>query len=223
MVNNSIIDNILSFLNWKQTMQNSFIVLDTETTGVSKKDQVIELSYIPLPSTIPCIKSKVEEFDSLSLFAENLKKISYVERFRPDVEIHPKAQEVHGILYRDLLKCKPVKEMEVPKVKGFLGHNIQFDHRMLGKPEVQLICTLGLAKALDKQYAIGLGTHKLDDLMSFYYKEQAEQLKSEYHSAFMDCIKTILVLIKLLEKVPAIETFDQLYNFQQTLKAVKGK
>lgn len=186
----------------------NWVILDTETTGVSSIDQVIELAKLYMMPTIKdnCIQ------------VENLLEATSCERFRPTVPINERAYEVHGIRMKDLLSCPSSLRLEAPKAVGYIGHNVSFDHRMLKKPNVKLICTLGLARSLDKQLKLGFENHKLDTLSEHYYPDLVEVLNPKLHSAKLDVIKCFLVLIKLVEHLPNIKTFDELYSFQQTLK-----
>lgn len=198
------------------------IVIDTETTGVSSKDQVIQMTYIPLPENIVILREAFElSQNSPKVFAEDLKNLSTTQMFKPNVPIHPKAQETHGIRYVDLLKHPPVSTLKAPEADVYLGHNISFDHRMLGKPDVKLICTMALAKQIGKKHGLDFPNHKLDDLTIHFFEKDAIAVTPEYHNAYMDCVKTLLVLLKLLEYTPGIKSWKELYNFLSLLKGVK--
>ena len=185
------------------------IIADTETSGVGKEDQVIEFSYAELPE--------------LRIFKQEGVKIpiTYSERFRPSVPIQTAALKVHGIKYTDLLKCRPSHEIEFPKdVTYMLGHNIRFDHRMLGKPDVKLICTMDLSKKLSSFLDLSFPNHKLDSLVETVSGGQ-EKIVEKFHSAAGDIQKNIFVLRKFLEKLPNITTWQELYQLQESLKGKK--
>lgn len=188
------------------------IIADSETTGVGSADQIIELAYVEL-NEIPLFKQdKPYKPETL-----------YNERFLPSVPIHSKALEVHGITFKDLLGKRKSEEVELPKdVTIMIGHNIQFDHRMLGKPEVKLICTLDLAKKMSKFLGIEFPNHKLDTLVEVLCPEKVTT-QPEKHSAQGDILKNIIVLQELLKKLPNISSWDELWEFQQSMKAKPKK
>ena len=201
--------------------------LDVESTGVGNHPvllhpQVIEMASIPLPVLLKPLKEVVDLFP-LSKLIDTYIAQGTVTRYRPSMEIHKRATAVHGILYKNLLGKPKSEDLELPKDLEYLvGHNIIFDYRCLGKPEgVKLICTLGMAKKFDKEFGIGFPNHKLDTLILYFYGEDARPLIDNSHQALTDTIKVILLLVKLLEYVPAITTFEELYSFTEALKPAK--
>lgn len=198
-----------------------YLVLDTETTGISSKDQIVELSWIKVPNKF---ELAFYEFENVDIFLAQCRENSHTRRYKPSVPIHPKAQEVHGISYSDLLTCRPSKEATLPDITEYIiCHNASFDHRMLGKPNVKTICTLELVRFLDKKLKLGCENHKLDTLMAFFYKEQAKPLLTSTHNAFADCVKTLLLVRELLTYLPEIYSWEDLYCFQQGLRSFRGR
>lgn len=92
---------------------DSFIILDTETTGFSNKDEVVELGILS--------GSGEELYNSL---------------FCPTVPMRDSATEVTGIT-NEMLKTAPKFKDEWPKIlelikeKILSGHNVRFDKRLL--------------------------------------------------------------------------------------------
>jgi len=196
------------------------LILDTETTGVANHPtlghpEVIELVYLEVDNSLNDI-SKVD-----SIYVKRIvNNYSIKQRYRPEMPIHPEAFKVHGILFKDLLNKPKSSTCKLPEdVEYIVGHNVTFDHRCLGKPEVKQICTMGLAKAINKKFKLEIGSFKLDNLNVHFYGEDARNVIKEYHDATTDVVKTILLLTKLLSYLPTINTFEGLYNFQQLLKA----
>jgi len=190
------------------------ILADVETTGGSHSDQVIELAYVELlplhlfrTASIPFVESSF-----------------YNERFMPSVPINPHAYECHGITYKELLGKRKSDEVELPKdTKVLIGHNISFDWRFLGKPEVNLICTLDLAKKMSKFLGFECSNHKLDTLAKELPELPPIFEVTKYHSAKNDILKNIAVLQALLKHLPAIEDWQSLWHFQQSLKTPAKK
>jgi exodeoxyribonuclease X len=93
-----------------------------------------------------------------------------------------------------------------------IGHNIMFDWQMVTKPDVKLICSKELAiKYLTKQSGAGTkGVNTLTGLIERYYPEEAKELIANAHSALQDCKLTYLILLKVLEVAPELDSFDKL-------------
>jgi len=203
--------------------------LDCETTGLKnhsiyKRPQIIELAYIPLESDFQNLKSisKIENQNSFLKLIEELVDKGTVNRYRPSMPIDKRATEVHGIHFRDLLKCPKSESLTIPETTQYLlGHNISYDYRCLGKPDnLKCICTLFLAKKLDKKFGIGFPNHKLDTLTLYFYGEKARPLIENSHQALTDTIKVVVVLAKLLEYVPNVNNVDELFSFYEMLKRI---
>ncbi len=126
----------------------SIYICDTETTGLTAKDQVIELATIKLQPEIHHLHS-----DALHESIMNpvlLENISSSQLFNPTVPIHERAKAVHGYTKRSLLGKPCSKTVKLPEdAVLIIGHNIAFDIRMLGTPQVRSICTMNLAKKIE--------------------------------------------------------------------------
>jgi exodeoxyribonuclease X len=116
------------------------IIFDTETSGVDPEvDQVIEAAWLELPDT-------PADFHAVP----NAKAFPYFhERFRPTVPISLGAQATHHILCEDLIGCRDPSELKIPKsVTYLIGHNVDFDWRMVKEPKIPRICTLAMSRFL---------------------------------------------------------------------------
>lgn len=203
---------------------------DCESTGVTNHPkhnhpQIIEWAHIQVDNNLQKLKTFVEEgIKDVGIlpFTKIYSTFGESQRYRPSMEIHKRAREVHGIWMQDLLKCPKSEDLKLPEMSFLVGHNIQYDYRCLGKPEgIKLICTLSLVKQIDKKFGVGFKNHKQDDLLVHFYGERIRPLVTGHHEALVDCVKCILLLVKLLEYVPNIKTFEELYIFQQALKPKK--
>lgn len=202
-------------------------VLDCESTGTGKEDQVIELAYHPIAdikATIELLHLIGEETLLTQLNSSN-KWLN--QRFNPTVPINKHAYAVHKISKLQLLKepnSLKVESYLPTDMKFMVGHNISFDYRMLkSKPEgVKLICTLALVKKLRKEHPVWkeleIENDKLDTYMSKFYTELTF---SETHNAKDDCIKVILLLCKLLPTMPEVETWEDLHDYLNPKKEEK--
>ena len=186
----------------------NIVILDTETTGLTGKDEVIELAYITID----------ENFVPLH---------ETVQRFKPSIAINPHAQAVHGIEFKNLLGMPPSSKLSLEPVDYMIGHNISFDKRLLiqSNPELKsmlettkYIDTKTLAKLVEKRSdTIKFLNHKLDTLVEYYYPD-TPIFTSKYHDALNDCKKVMLVLSKIRETFPALDTVEKVFEFQQVTK-----
>ena len=202
----------------------SIYALDVESTGLANHPtrghpKVIELAIIPLNTSMDVLLTFIAS-NPIDFVIDQLVSDGDVERFRPSMKIDKRATEVHGIMYRDLHGCESSTKAILPQDTEYIvGHNIQYDYRCLGKPEgIKRVCTLNLAKKLDKKFGIGFKNHKLDTLILYYYGEDARDLVDNSHAALYDTVKVILLLAKLVEFIPNVSTVEELYDFQELLK-----
>lgn len=198
-------------------------LLDTETTGLTSNDEVIELCYIELQENLEDFKQLFKTCKlNIRDYIVHLQQDAYIERFRPSVPIHPKAYECHHIHMKDLISKRPSREIKLPAhMKYMIGHNIQFDHKKLGKPNVDLICTLWLVKFLIRKGKFEAESASLDNLMKILYPQEIEFLCPKHHNAFIDVCKSALVLQKILEIFPGITSWYNLFQFIEVQKKVK--
>jgi exodeoxyribonuclease X len=204
------------------------IILDTETTGVTKTDQVIELGYMVLLPLKNELKSSKEH---LPTYKHTLEGLVVSERYKPSVDIHPRAYDVHGINPSSLQSKASSKSITLPEgISYIIGHNISFDKRMLIQSNENLkdslenakyICTLALAKAIGKFTKTDYPNNTLSGLVEHYYPDHIESFRTQFHSAKNDVVKTLLVLLKLVSHLPALETYEDIWNFQNTMSKVK--
>lgn len=190
----------------------NILVLDTETTGLTGKDEVIELAYIVIDNDLTTLTS-------------------FNARYKPSIPINPHAQAVHGIEYKELLSCFPSSKIALEPIDYMIGHNISFDKRLLiqSNPaltemleKVKYIDTKVLAKLIEKENKdVKFLNHKLDVLIEHYFPENPFTT-NRFHDALTDCKKVLLLLDAVRKAFPALNTVEKLYDFQQlTSKAKK--
>lgn len=106
-------------------------VIDTETTDVDLPD-VIELAYtapLPAPGTA-FTRDQVE-----------------LKRYRPRKAITLGAMATHHIIPDDLVDCDLWCGKWEPQACDYIvGHNVDFDWKAIGCPDLKRICTLALAR-----------------------------------------------------------------------------
>lgn len=107
------------------------LVLDTETTG-REPPEVIEMAYNVLDP------ENDWRFDHSNLY-----------RFQPKQGSTTGALAVHHILDPELDLSAPSETAELPEGTDYIiGHNVDYDWKVLGQPDVKRICTLALSRWL---------------------------------------------------------------------------
>jgi exodeoxyribonuclease X len=201
------------------------VIIDTETTGLTNIDQVIELAIF---------EEKIENFEifgkTLQETIEYISKRIEVTRYKPKVPINPRAYDVHKIGLKELKSAPCTSTVEIPRdIDYIIGHNISYDLRLLVQSNENLswvydipsICTKTLAQSLKKNLKIPLPSAKLAELTEYYYPEHIETLAAKSHAAKTDVINTTLVTLAMLQHLPKIESFSDLHSFQQFIKGNK--
>ena len=184
-------------------------IADTETTGLVAT-QACEIGYLHVQDELSDFKT-TKVANPLDILVDNSPFLSvYEQRFRPTKPIELQASKVTGIYMKDVLRCPSITTFEFPKsVKYMIGHNIAYDWRVFGEPKVKLICTKELAQLVfpkDKS----LKSHKLTTLIEWLYPEEGATLVANAHGAVLDCKLVFLVLHKVLDKLPQVESWEQL-------------
>lgn len=162
---------------------SDFIYLDTETTGFSRRDKLVEAALI-----------------------DNNGAVAFQSLINPGMNIPAVARKVHGIT-DDMVRTAPtwsdVEEEFLSHIRGrvLVGHNISFDLRFTGRRTKQaartVVCTLKMAKETLKRPV------KLDELARL----ANHQPDSAFHRATADAIATRAGHLWLLEQaMPARRT-----------------
>jgi exodeoxyribonuclease X len=166
------------------------IIFDTETTG-RVEPQVIELAWL----------------------GWHPDDGSYYQRFKPTKPVEWGALATHHILMEDLEDQPPTATAALPAgIRYVIGHNVDFDWAVMGKPDVKRICTLAMARAVWPN----LDSHSL--VACLYFTEGAtdstRQLVKGAHNALDDVMMTkrLLDTIMGLMKITSLE---RLWEFSE--------
>lgn len=176
--------------------QNKIILLDTETTG-KVNSKAIEVAYLTLDDKLNIVDT-------------------FNKRYNPGIPIEYGAMAVHHIMDDDVSSCDPIESFVFPPYAEYMiGHNIDFDWEVLGKPNVKRICTLALSRYLLPE----LDSHNQTALMYYFIGKRATNKVKNAHSALCD-IKNNLGLfytlidlsfhIKTIKVMPSIEEIYEL-------------
>jgi exodeoxyribonuclease X len=176
---------------------NKAIILDCEASGLVEPIDAVEIAYCYLDDKF----NKLEEG-------------YFYSKFMPNVASRPKAAEVHGFTKENLAGQPSIDTFVFPDdVTYLIGHNILYDHKVLKYPKnVKLICSKELSiKYLTKKSGAGTkGLNTLTGLIASYYPDKAEELISKAHSAAQDIDLCYLILLKILEAAPELDSFEKL-------------
>jgi len=192
-----------------------YLILDTETTGLHAP-QACEIAYISMPESFLDFKSNLKDsFDSNFDFElKNHFNFVFNSRFKPNKPIDPQAAKVTGIYDKDVAHEPNIDSFKLPEETSCLiGHNIGFDHKVLSYKDysaplkLDLICT----KELSQLAFQGCNTknNKLTTLFEHFYPKHTAILEKA-HGAYQDCLMVYMLMYQILEKLPAIESWEQL-------------
>jgi DNA polymerase III epsilon subunit-like protein len=166
---------------------DNFVVLDTETTGLYKDDEVIELSVI-----------------------DERGRELYHSLFKPEKKMGEAALRVTG-LDNPMLENEPLFKDEWPKIKKavgkkkILGHNIGYDYRITLATAKRYGINENEVKALFRDYIDSKEIAK-KYLRSRSYKlaylcKKLGITESQKHRATYDCLQTLQMLRRLERKL----------------------
>ena len=172
------------------------MVFDTETTGTEPTDRIIEAAYLELD----------DKFEVVGEF--NL-------RYDPQMPIGLGAMAAHHIMPSELIGCPPYSDFVLPDTEYVIGHNVDFDMRMVGhedNDEVKRICTLAIAR----RWLPNIGSHSQTALMYHFMGEAAKPLVHGAHAALVD-VKNCFSLLGYLQNIMdqhdvSTDTFEQLWE-----------
>ncbi len=100
---------------------NKALIIDTETTGLTTRDEFIEITTILVEFNIQGELNIIDKYTGLR---------------EPNVDIDPKAQEVHNITFQ-MLKNKQLNHQKLNELFKqtdlLVAHNVSFDKRFVKK------------------------------------------------------------------------------------------
>lgn len=165
------------------------IILDTETTTNKETPErpleVVELAWLPLGTAAG--------------------GGGFRQLYKPTMPCTFGATAVHHILPEELLDMPPSVQAprDLPAAKYWIGHNIDFDWKALGQPNVKRICTLALSRSLWPE----CDAHTLSAMMYFINGANAAtraRLRGA-HAATADCEFVLDLLAAITAKTGATD------------------
>jgi len=166
------------------------ICFDTETTGFSKWDEIIQISVFEMDS------NTLEINEVLSTLVKPVMKRSWNE-----------ASKVNGIYPEDVKDAPTMRELKSFLQNVFqsadiiVGHNVSFDIKMLKQcayislDKKEIFDTLRLFKQDRSE-----GKHKLINAVEYYIPEQKEWFEAGAHKADTDTKATLMILREMIQR-----------------------
>ncbi len=165
------------------------IIFDTEATGI-KEPILIEAAWLELESIHP--------FNANNPF---------VQRYNPGKPISLGALATHHIMDEELVHCPLAASFTLPEdVDHIIGHNVDFDWSVIGKPNVKRICTLSLSRKLWPD----LDSHSQSALLYYLERSTARERLQNAHSAIVDVGICAAILNHICEQL-GITTLEGLH------------
>ena len=142
-----------------------------------------------------------------------------VMNFKPAKPISIGAMATHNIIADDLRHCPEWAGYTLPSDCCYLlGHQIDFDWKAIGSPNVKRICTLALARSLWPD----LDSHKLTALMyHIYMPPMARELVKGAHHAGNDVDNCMRLLGFMWELLGKPYTWEQLWRISEEARIPK--
>jgi len=170
-------------------MPKKTIIFDTEATGI-KEPVLIEAAWLELESLQPFTITN-----------------SFEQRYYPGKPITLGALATHHIMDEELVDCPPAASFALPSdVHYLIGHNVDFDWEVIGKPDIKRICTLALARKLWPE----LDSHNQSALLYHLERATARERLRNAHSALIDVSICAAILNHICQQLD-VKTIEDLY------------
>lgn len=155
-------------------------IFDTETTGLIDP-QLIEAAWLRIGS--------IETMAALDRF---------LQRYKPGKPIELGALATSHILDEELADCPPHDSFKLPADAEYLiGHNVDYDWGVIGKPDIKRICTRALSSSLWPD----ADSHSQPAMIYLHYRNDARAMLRGAHAALDDVQNCRLLLSKILDEL----------------------
>lgn len=169
------------------------IIFDTETTGKSEAI-LIEAAWLNLQTLQPFSTSN-----------------PFNQRYNPGKKIEYGALATHHILDEELLNCPSYTDFKLPEeIEYIIGHNVDYDWNIVGKPSVKRICTLALSRKVWPE----LDSYNQSALLYFVDRQNARDKLKNAHSALADVENCAFILEKIITELD-VSSIDELWKISE--------
>jgi exodeoxyribonuclease X len=153
-------------------------IFDSETTGLNDP-QLVEAAWLRLAS-----------IDTLEVAGH------FLSRYRPAKAIELSALAASHILDEELVDSPPHDSFFLPTDASYLiGHNVDYDWRVIGQPDIKRICT----KALSSLLWPFADSHSQSAMIYLHYRSEAPALLRNAHAALDDVQNCRILVVKILD------------------------
>ena len=167
----------------------SAIIFDTETTGLNEPT-LVEAAWLEVLHPRTLARGR-----------------EYCARFNPGKAIEFGAMATHHITNDDVEGMPPSSRFRLPDgVEYLIGHNVDFDWAVIGKPEVKRICTLAFSRTLwpEDSHSLGAMMYRLEPIT-------ARDALRKAHSADADVEVCWRILNHIVEKIGEPATWEEVW------------
>ena len=178
------------------------LIIDSETTGLIEPIEYNEVAYL-----------EIGDIATLGILD------TFEQRYKPTKPSELGALVTHGIMEEELVECPPYGEFYLPKDTYYIiGANVDYDWKVLGKPDVKRICITALARYLIE----GLDSYSQSALLYYFERSTAKEKLINAHSALADIKNCRLVLGYLLSIVDKpLTSFEDLWELSEVARIPK--
>lgn len=176
------------------------ILFDTETTGIDEPE-IIETAMLYVD------------------VAGDAQGAIQCDRWRPAKRIALGAMATHHIMDEDLEGAPASTMFSLPAdVAYIIGHNVDFDWRAIGSPDLKRIDTCAMCRSLWPE----LDSHKQSAMMYHLERASARQFLREAHSAAADVGNLERLLRHIIAKAGPFESFDDMHAASERMRIPKA-
>ena len=137
----------------------------------------------------------------------------FEQRYRPSKPIELGALATHHIYDEELVHCPPSSDFVLPATTRYIiGHNVDYDWAVAGRPPVKRICTLALAR----YFYPDIDSHNQSAMLYLICRPEARERLRNAHSALADVQNCHTVLYHLIQRAGSIHSWDDLGNCPST-------
>lgn len=170
------------------------VILDTETTGVDEPG-LLEAAF--------------RGFSAPRDVGRGAHAVEFCGRFNPGKAISFGAMATHHIVPEDVDGAPAPATFALPDGTTFIiGHNCDFDWKVIGEPKVKRICTLAFCRKLWPE----CDSHTLGAMLYRLEGSAARDLLRNAHSAAADIEACRIVLSHVLDALGSPDTWEEVWR-----------
>jgi exodeoxyribonuclease X len=170
------------------------VIFDTEATGITEP-RLIEAAWLRLPDPNNLTPAEI-----------------FCQRYNPEKPISLGALATHHIMDEELVDCPSYTTFKLPDDAQYLiGHNVDYDWKVIGQPDIKRICVLAFCRSLFPQ----LDSHTQSAMIYHLCRPTARELLKGAHSALADvynCRTILSHVLRMIAKPAEQLTWDAVWQ-----------